>query len=33
VLQTTDGPLTLPYSLVHSRGFVQTEPDDMPLSP
>jgi small-conductance mechanosensitive channel len=25
VLQTTDGPLTLPYSLVYSQGFVQTE--------
>ena len=33
VLQTTDGPLTLPYSLVHSQGFVQTEPADTPLSP
>ena len=33
VLQTTDGPLALPYSLVRSRGFVQTEPADTPLSP
>ncbi len=33
VLQTTDGPLTLPYSLVHSQGFVKTEPADTPLSP
>ena len=33
VLQTTDGPLTLPYSLVHSQGFVQTEAADTPLSP
>jgi hypothetical protein len=33
VLQTTDGPLTLPYSLVHSQGFVQTESADTPLSP
>jgi small-conductance mechanosensitive channel len=33
VLQTADGPLTLPYSLVHSQGFVQTEPADTPLSP
>ena len=30
VLQTTDGPLALPYSLVHSQGFVQTEPADAP---
>jgi hypothetical protein len=33
MLQTTDGPLVLPYSLVHSQGFVQIEPDDTPLSP
>jgi small-conductance mechanosensitive channel len=33
VLQTTDGPLTLPYSLVHSQGFVQTESADTSLSP
>jgi len=33
VLQTTDGPLTLPYSLVHAQGFVQTEPADTSLSP
>jgi small-conductance mechanosensitive channel len=33
VLQTMDGPLTLPYSLVHSQGFVQTEPADTSLSP
>jgi hypothetical protein len=33
VLQTTEGPLTLPYSLVHSQGFVQTEPADTSLSP
>lgn len=30
VLQTTDGPLALPYSLVHSQGFVQTESADAP---
>jgi len=30
VLQTPDGPLALPYSLVHSQGFVQTEPADAP---
>jgi small-conductance mechanosensitive channel len=33
VLQSTDGPLALPYSLVHSQGFIQTEPADTPLSP
>jgi small-conductance mechanosensitive channel len=33
VLQTTDGPLTLPYSLVHRQGFVQTESADTSLSP
>lgn len=33
VLRTTDGSLVLPYSLVHSRGFVQTGPADTPLSP
>jgi len=33
MLQTADGPLTLPYSLIHSQGFVQTEPADTPLSP
>jgi hypothetical protein len=33
VLQTTDGPLTLPYGLVHSQGFVQTESANTPLSP
>ena len=33
VLQTAHGPLTLPYSLVHSQGFVQTEPADTSLSP
>jgi small-conductance mechanosensitive channel len=33
VLQTTGGPLTLPYSLVHAQGFVQTEPADTSLSP
>jgi small-conductance mechanosensitive channel len=33
VLQTTDGPLTLPYNLVHSQGFVQTESLDTPLNP
>lgn len=33
VLQTTDGPLALPYSLVHSQGFVQTESADTSLSP
>jgi small-conductance mechanosensitive channel len=33
VLQTTDGPLALPYSLVHSQGFVQTEPADTSLNP
>jgi small-conductance mechanosensitive channel len=30
VLETTDGPLTLPYSLVHSQGFVQTQSVDAP---
>ncbi|MFB0534731.1 MAG: hypothetical protein ACETWR_07095 [Anaerolineae bacterium] len=30
VLQTTDGPLALPYNVVHSQGFVQTEPADAP---
>jgi small-conductance mechanosensitive channel len=33
VLQSTDGPLALPYSLVHSQGFIQTGPADTPLSP
>ncbi|HID65304.1 MAG TPA: mechanosensitive ion channel [Anaerolineae bacterium] len=33
VLQTAEGRLALPYSLVHSRGFVQTEPADTFLSP
>jgi small-conductance mechanosensitive channel len=33
VLQSTDGPLALPYSLVHSQGFIQTEPADTSLSP
>jgi small-conductance mechanosensitive channel len=30
VLQTPGGRLALPYSLVHSQGFVQTEPTDAP---
>ena len=33
VLQTAQGQLALPYSLVHSQGFVQIEPADTPLSP
>jgi small-conductance mechanosensitive channel len=33
VLQAADGPLTLPYSLVHSQGFVETEAADAPLNP
>lgn len=32
-LQTADGPLALPYSLIHSQGFVQIEPSDTPLNP
>ena len=33
VLRTTDGPLALPYNLVHSQGFVQAELADTSLSP
>lgn len=33
VLQTAHGRLALPYNLVHSQGFTQTELADTPLNP